>query len=95
MFAGEQEGLGMRLVFGTDRFCGKIIGYQDSTPNALGDYNQPTPNHSIDIVDGFSLAHGNNPSKHIWTFIGALDKVSTHPTYNCPCTDTHQALYIS
>ena len=65
--------------------CGKIIGYQDRTPDAFGQASQP----SIDTtyVDGISLTHGRNPRKHIWTFAAALDEVGTYPFVNCPCTN--------
>ena len=39
--------------------CGKIIGYQDETPDAFG---QPSRPASIDgaYVEGISLTHGSN-----------------------------------
>ena len=81
-------------VYGIEysQICGRIIGYQDGSPDAFGDWEQPMPNHSIDVnyVDGISLTHGSNPRKHIWTFAGALDEVSTFPFFNCNCTDTRQ-----
>ena len=56
--------------------CGKIIGYQQKTPDAFGRYYS---NHSLTIddqyVDGISLTHGRNPRKHIWTFVAANDEV--------------------
>ena len=67
--------------------CGKIIGYQDETPDAFGQPSQPI---SIDsaYVEGISLTHGSNPRKHIWTFAAALDEVGDgHPSLNCPCTN--------
>ena len=66
--------------------CGKIIGYQDWTPDAFGQKSLLT---SIDsaYVDGISLTHGRNPRKHIWTFAAGLDEVGSRPTYDCPCTN--------
>ena len=68
-----------------NQVCGKIIGYQDNTPDALRQ-------SSIDqnYVDGISLTHGRNPRKHIWTFVGALDEVGSNPNNKCPCTNVHQ-----
>ena len=67
--------------------CGKIIGYQDETPDAFG---QPSRPISIDntYVEGISLTHGCNPRKHIWTFAAGLDEVGDRlPALNCPCTN--------
>ena len=70
------------------RVCGKIIGYQQKTPDAFVPYNL---NRSLTIddgyVDGISLTHGRNPRKHIWTFAAALHEVVTiYPGALCPCT---------
>ena len=73
--------------------CGKIIAYQDASPDAFGELDESTRNVSIDgnYVDGISLVHGINPRQHIWTFAGALDEVRTHPQHTCPCTNINQA----
>ena len=69
--------------------CGKIIGYQDRTPDAFGQGQS----QSIDgaYVDGISLTHGSNPREHIWTFAAALDEIGSTPAFNCPCTVRQQA----
>ena len=71
------------------QICGKIIGYQDETPDAFGEGQT----QSIDgtYVDGISLTHGMNPRQHIWTFAAALDEVGTHGSGNCPCIDRNSA----
>ena len=58
--------------------CGKIIGYQDRTPDAFGH----ALTQSIDgtYVEGISLTHGSNPRKHIWTFAAALDEFGSNPS---------------
>ena len=75
--------------------CGKIIAYQDSSPDAFGLNSgyQARANTNLDgnYVDGISLTHGTNPRKHIWTFAAALDEVATFSFNNCPCTNVHQA----
>ena len=79
--------------------CGKIIGYQQKTPDAFGPYYY---NRSLTIddqyVDGISLTHGSNPRKHIWTFAAALHEViNAHPLtrqYLCPCTNIHNPVTI-
>ena len=77
------------------RVCGKIIGYQQKTPDAFGPYYH---NRALTIdqgyVDGISLTHGQNPRKHIWTFAAALHEVLQHPKFLCPCTNIHNHLTI-
>ena len=74
--------------------CGKIIGYQQKSPDAFVRYYY---NRRLTIddqyVDGISLTHGRNPRKHIWTFAAALHEVSG--THNiCPCTNIHNPVTI-
>ena len=76
--------------------CGKIIGYQQKSPDAFVRYYY---NRRLTIddqyVDGISLTHGRNPRKHIWTFAAALHEVTTiHPQTLCPCTNIHNPLTI-
>ena len=76
--------------------CGKIIGYQQGTPDAFGPYNY---NRGLTIdgnyMDGISLTHGRNPRKHIWTFAAAVEEVTiTHPNGLCPCTNIHNTVTI-
>lgn len=63
--------------------CGKIIAYQEGTPDAF-------TNHTIDsyYVDGVSLTHGRNPRHHIWTFAAALDEYGgySNGTEVCECS---------
>ena len=78
------------------RVCGKIIGYQQSTPDAFGPYHD---NRSLTIddnyVDGISLTHGRNPRKHIWTFAAALHEVITGGRqFLCPCTNINNPMTI-
>ena len=76
---------------GYTQVCGKIIAYQDGSPDAFGAYNITTRSNNIDsnYVDGISLTHGRNPQKHLWTFVCALDEVgiSDNPLWKsyCPC----------
>ena len=73
--------------------CGKIIGYQDSSPDAFGHVH--IHQQSIDgaYVDDISLTHGSNPRQHIWTkaFAATLDEVGSRPLYNCPCFNRNLA----
>ena len=65
-----------------DQVCGRIIGYQISTPDAFNGASQ-----SIDNIylDGVSVTHGS-PRQHIWSFAGGLDEGNTVYRYApCPC----------
>ena len=61
------------------RVCGKIIGYQFSTPDVFRRWE------SIDnvFVDGIVLTHGY-PRTHIWTFAASASQYITDQ-YACPC----------
>ena len=75
--------------------CGKIIGYQQKSPDAFVHYYR---NRRLTIddqyVDGISLTHGRNPRNHIWTFVAALHEVTTHSYNICPCTNIHNPVTI-
>ena len=67
-----------------DQVCGRILGYQLSTPDAFR-----SSSRSIDTyyLDGVSLTHGS-PRQHIWSFAGGLDEENSAPglpTDTCPC----------
>ena len=70
------------------RVCGKIIGYQFSSPDAFIPFYR---NHGLTVddsyVDGVSLTHGQRPRKHIWTFAAAVDETESTAS-RCPCTKT-------
>ena len=71
------------------RVCGKIIGYQQKTPNAFRSYiNGGQTTIDSRYVDGISLTHGQCPRKHIWTFVAALHEDNSHRDNVCPCTNT-------
>ena len=65
------------------RVCGKIIGYQQKTPDAFRRGQTTIDSY---YVDGISLTHGS-PRKHIWTFAAALHEYSSYPQGVCPCTN--------
>ena len=75
--------------------CGKIISYQQKTPDAFWlYYNNRGLTIDGNYVDGISLTHGRNPRKHIWTFVAALHEVNTHHSSLCPCTNIHNPASI-
>ena len=67
------------------RVCGKIIGYQQKSPDGFHPYSSPTIDSTY--VDGISLTHGS-PRKHIWTFAAALHEYNSAWPDVCPCTNT-------
>ena len=72
--------------------CGRIIGYQDQTPDA---FYANFVNLTIDetYVDGVSLTHGQLPRQHIWTFAASLGESYVFTGAICPCTQP-SATYI-
>ena len=70
--------------------CGKIIGYQDKSPDA---FLIVSGQNTIDgyYVDGISVTHGQSPRKHIWTFAAALHEHNSRATLVCPCTNTRNS----
>ena len=74
------------------RICGKIIGYQQKSPDAFYPYNGGGQ-RTIDshYVDGISITHGHSPRKHIWTFAAALHEHNSHWQFVCPCTNTRNS----
>ena len=70
------------------RVCGKIIGYQQKTPDAFVPYHRGQRTIDSRYVDGISLTYGRSPRKHIWTFVIAVDEYNSRPNNVCPCTNT-------
>ncbi|XP_064406700.1 uncharacterized protein LOC135351584 [Halichondria panicea] len=70
--------------------CGRVIGYQDKTPDAFRPYSL-NKTLSIDdaYVDGVSLTHGRSPRQHIWTFATAHDETISNELV-CPCTRSNR-----
>ena len=60
--------------------CGRVVGYQYGSPDAL---NTKTNNIDSYYVDGVSITQGN-PRKHVWTLINGVYE-SNDVIDNCPC----------
>ena len=69
------------------RVCGKIIGYQQKSPDGFHPYTEGSLTIDSTYVDGISLTHGS-PRKHIWTFVSALHEHNSAWPDVCPCTNT-------
>lgn len=68
--------------------CGRVIGYQDRTPNAFFNYHISIDSSlTIDdpYMDGISLTYGTE-REHIWTFVAALDETLGHLSA-CSCSN--------
>ena len=68
--------------------CGKIIGYQEKTPDAFISFINGKNTLDSNYVDGISMTHGKNPRKHIWTFAAAVHEYNSAKQFVCPCTNT-------
>jgi subtilisin family serine protease len=73
------------------RVCGRVIGYQYSSPNAFFAHQFDTTITIDDYyVDGISLTHGD-PREHIWSFAATLDE-NNRDRHICPCTHSSHSL---
>ena len=61
--------------------CGRVVGYQYGTPDAV---HPRTQNIDSVYLDGVSITHGGSPRQHIWSL---LVGVHSNKSYfdNCPC----------
>ena len=67
------------------KICGKVIGYQKSTPDAFYPYHAHR-NYAADncYADGVLLSY-NSPKQHIWTFAAMPDGFSKNLAHGCRC----------
>lgn len=66
--------------------CGRILAYQDNTPNAFFPFHIRSSLTVDDVyVDGISLTYGS-PRSHVWTFAAALDESLGHLS-GCACSN--------
>ena len=67
------------------RVCGRVIGYQDNTPDAFSKLGESvTINESY--LDGVSITYGQ-PRNHIWSYVaGATERGILNRQPNCPCS---------
>ena len=72
------------------KVCGRVRGYQDSSPDGFYPYHDDNGLTLEDgYVDGVSITQGSSPRRHIWTFTAGLDEdESTNGQFSCPCAAT-------
>ena len=71
------------------RVCGRVRGYQWSSPNAFY-WFQRNKHLTVDdlYVDGVVLTNQVNDARsHIWTFAAAIDEVGRQAQYSCQCSN--------
>ena len=69
--------------------CGRVLGYQYATPDAIGSYFHGQNDIDSYYVDGISITHGS-PRQHIWTYIvGISEYYNSNYDYfgACPCCE--------
>ena len=95
---GDQEGCGSVFynpVINYTKVCGQVRGYQFGSPDGsapyLGAFVSPT-NPTIDgvYVDGVTITYGNNPRRHLWTYMAGLSEHSLSAKFECPCNVASQ-----
>ena len=66
--------------------CGRVVGYQYGSTDAIQKEGANHDNIDSYYVDGISLTHGS-PRQHIWTFIAGLHENTPNAYANllCPC----------
>ena len=65
------------------RVCGRVIGYQQGTPDGFGHMNRGSINDAY--LDGVSITYGQ-PRKHVWSYAaGYTENSASSITSNCPC----------
>ena len=74
-----------QAIISYSQVCGKVIGYQYGTPDAVSNRNNPNhDNINSYYVDGVSITHGY-PRQHIWTLMAGVSEVSGNE-FSCPCS---------
>ena len=71
--------------------CGKVIAYQDRTPNGPCPYTKDQTTIDDSYIDGVSLTHGS-PRQHVWSFMASRGE-DAGPCSACPCFNTSDSVY--
>ena len=99
---GQQEAGCSSAFFSTQgiqysKVCGRVRGYQYSSPNAFFWYsrNPQTLTINDNYVDGAILTYNSNSGRnHIWTLAAALDEVKRPQQFSCPCTVPDNSTFL-
>ena len=71
--------------------CGKVIAYQDKTPNGPCPYTNGETTIDDSYIDGVSLTHGS-PRQHVWSFMASRGE-EAGPCRACPCFNNSNGVY--
>ena len=69
------------------RVCGRVIGYQDSTPDAFN-----VQNNEIGL-DGVTIIYGPQ-NHHVWSYVAGEQETSNSPS-TCPCSHANDKARMS
>ena len=70
--------------------CGRIIGFQQGSPNAFNSSVSGRVGLEGSYIDGVSLTHGQIGSReHIWSFVNAWYDSGSSVQHMCPCMFTN------
>ena len=76
--------------FNYTKVCGRVRGYQYGYPHAfICDIQNVNCFNSQISTWGVTLTYGDNPRKHIWTYVGGLLEQGTYSN-RCPCNNDSQ-----
>ena len=70
--------------------CGRVVGYQYNSPDAVTDSDAGHNDINSYYVDGVSITRGS-PRQHVWTLMAGLNEASYYShtndgRLNCPCS---------
>ena len=66
--------------------CGRVLGYQYATADAIGSNNDGHNDIDSYYLDGISITRGSPPRQHIWTYMAGVSEVRSDQ-YSCPCNE--------
>ena len=98
----KKNGAGcMSMIFPTyflpyRRMCGRIIAYQEGTPDAFWKYKDDRSTTLDEIyIDGYSITIGY-PRKHVWSFASGNSEggEGADSQYSCPCGTNKPSLSV-
>ena len=78
------------------RMCGRIIAYQEGTPDAFWKYKDDRSTTLDEIyIDGYSITIGY-PRKHVWSFASGNSEggEGADSQYSCPCGTNKPSLSV-
>ena len=77
------------------RVCGRVIGYEDTSPSAFS--QNSNRQRSIDSIylDGVSVTHGPPGARqHIWSFAAGFTETLNVNLFSCPCANRATRGYV-